>query len=434
MAAQFISQDPVPHPEARPLQRSGSALAESAQSHATSASRSHWHAVTAATLLMALVMGSRSAFGLFVSPLNSATGIGLAGLGLAIAAGQLAQGFAQPSVGWLADRFGARRLIQSGAVLLAATTATIAFADSLFALAVVMVLLAFAGSAVGSSNLLLAEVGRRVPLKQRALAFGLVSAGGSAGQMLIGPGTQLAIDLYGWIAALIALALVALVAWPLALPFASSSPAAPMEPVAKTDSGGALRSADFWMIAGSYAVCGFHVGYLTTYMPGVIERCGLPPSLAGAWLAVLGVANIAGSLGVAWWLRRHTPRTVLMTIFALRGGSVALFLTLTPTPATMLGFAALMGVSYMALLPAISQQVAERFGMTRMATLFGVVGLMHQIGSFAGVGLGGVVAAETGRDTLLWVIDTGMAAAAVALQWRLGRPSVGVTWPQLRPV
>ena len=269
--------------------------------------RQVWQAVAAATLLMGLVLGSRSAFGLFVSPLNSATGIGLAGLGFAIAVGQLAQGVAQPVLGALADRYGTQRLIRYGSLLLALTTLAVTMADSLPAMAGAMVVLAVAGSAVGSSNLLIAEVGRRVPLERRAMAFGVVSAGGSAGQMLFGPGTQVLIESKGWVVALVATALIGLLAWPLArfLGNATSTSSTP-EPVSVASEGDALRTSAFWLIAGSYAVCGFHIGYLTTHMPGVIERCGLPASLAGIWLAVLGLANIAGSLSVAWWLRAQS--------------------------------------------------------------------------------------------------------------------------------
>lgn len=388
-----------------------------------------WRTVAAATTLMALVMGSRSAFGLFVSPLNSATGIGLAGLAFAIAAGQLAQGVAQPALGVLADRYGAQRLIRYGALVLAPTTLAVTMADSLLAMTTVMAAMAFASSAVGSSNLLIAEVGRRVPLERRAIAFGLVSAGGSAGQMLFGPATQALIEMQGWVFALGATALVGLLAWPMARHLGSETVAAPaQEPESSHGGCSALRSPAFWLIAGSYAVCGFHVGYLTTHMPGVIERCGLPASLAGIWLAVLGVANIAGSLAVAWWLRRVSSHAVLMGIFGLRGSSVALLIVLPPSPELMLGFAVLMGLTYMALLPAISQQVAERFGIGRMATLFGIVALVHQSGSFAGVWLGGLVAVATGRDTVLWAIDIGLALTAIALQWRLGwAPSTQAT-------
>lgn len=390
---------------------------------AAAMARGDWRLVGAATLLLALVMGSRSALGLFVSPLNSATGIGLAGIAFAMAAGQLAQGIAQPAVGWLADRYGARRLIQRGVLALAVATLAMTAADSVLALTAVMAVMAVAATAVGSSSLLLAEVARRVPVERRALAFGVVSAGGSAGQMLFGPGTQSTIEAFGWIAAAVATAVVGLAAWPLALGFGKGEGTASRPDAGSAGDGrSAAGLPAFWLVGGSYAVCGFHIGYMTTHMPGVIERCGLPSSLAGSWLAIMGLANIAGSFAVAWWLRRHAAHVVLMAIYLLRGASVALLLALPPTPTLLLVFAVLTGLSYMALLPAISQQVADHFGVARMATLFGGIALVHQLGSFAGTWLGGVVAVATGRDTALWTIDIVLTVAAVAMQWRLGRP------------
>jgi predicted MFS family arabinose efflux permease len=382
--------------------------------------------VLAATALMALVMGTRTAVGLFVSPINTATGIGLAGLGFAMAVGQLAQGVAQPPLGWLADRFGTRRLIMAGAVLLAAGTLALAVAHSIPMMAFAFAVVAVAGSAVGGNSLLLAEVGRRVPVERRAMAFAMVSAGGSAGQLLIAPGTQAVISGYGWVIALVATSALALAAVPLAGAFrAPRDTTAHDEPVEDSGLRDVLRTPAFWLISGSFGICGFHVSFLTAHMPGVIERCGLNPSLAGVWLAVLGVANIVGSLAAGVCLRHVPARLFNIAIFAVRCASILLLLVLPVSATTMLAFAVLMGLSYMALLPAISQQVAERFGVRRLATVFGVVALVHQVGSFAGAWLGGVAVEMTGNDVLMWTIDTGLALTGMGLQWLVGRPALG---------
>ena len=380
----------------------------------------------AATALMALVMGTRTAVGLFVSPLNTSTGIGLAGLGFALAVGQLAQGLAQPPLGWLADRYGTRRLMVVGAWLLCAATLTLALADSIAAFALAFVVVAVAGSAVGSNSLLFAEVGRRVPVEHRAMAFAIVSAGGSAGQLLISPGTQAVIETWGVVVALGATAALSLLALPLSRAFGQrSDQAAERPPSVAGRLHDVLRDSNFWLSAGSFGICGFHVGYLTTHMPGAIERCGLSPSLAGVWLAVLGAANIVGSLLAGVCLRHVSTQRFLMIVFAVRATSIASLLVLPVNTVTMLAFAVLMGLSYMALLPAISQQLAECFGLERLATVFGIVAVVHQAGSFAGAWLGGVVAERTGGDSLLWAIDIGLALTAIALQWLLGRePSV----------
>jgi predicted MFS family arabinose efflux permease len=305
--------------------------------------------------------------------------------------------------------------------VLAAATAALSVSDTLLALTAVLMVMALAGAAVGSNTLLLAEVGRRVPIERRALAFGIVSAGGSAGQLILGPSTQFMIESVGWVVAIWATALLSLVALPLSRALGGSgSGTRPATPGASADLvRESLRSLEFWLCAGSFGVCGFHISFMTTHMPGVIERCGLPASLAGTWLAVLGAANIVGSLAAAAWLRRHSAQSVLISIFALRALSIVGLLVLPVTPATMIGFAVLMGVSYMALLPAISLQAAERFGTERLATIFGVMALVHQVGSFAGAWLGGVAAEATGSDVLMWSIDICLALLAIAFQCQL---------------
>lgn len=372
----------------------------------------------AAAALMALVMGTRSAIGLFISPLNTSTGVGLASLGFAIALGQLAQGIAQPPLGVLADRFGTRRVIVAGAWLLALATATLAIAHSVAGFALAFVLIAVASSAVGSNSLLLAEVGRRVPAERRAVAFALVSAGGSAGQMVVAPATQALIDGHGWMLALGTTAVLSFIALPLARAFNARSDGIQHAQTAasRTTLGETTRSPVFWASAVSFGVCGFHVGFLTTHMPGVIERCGISPTLAGVWLAVLGAANIAGSLAAGAVLRHVSAQAFLIAIFALRAATVVLLLALPVSPQVLLGFAVLMGLSYMALLPAISQQISERFGVERLATLFGIIGMVHQAGSFAGIWLGGIVAESTGGDTLTWIIDVALALLAIGFQ------------------
>jgi MFS family permease len=381
-----------------------------------------WRLTLAATALMALVTGSRSAFGLFVSPLNSATGVGLAGISLAAAMSQLALGLGQPLAGRLAERFGAARVIGAGAWLLAATTAATAWADSTGTLALALCAAALAGAAVGSYALLVGEIGRRLPLAQQSLAVGLVGAGGSAGQLLLSPATQWGIGHWGWVAALWVTAALALLAWPLARAFAAPVPAA----AAAAAPGAAglaavLRQAAFWRIALAFGVCGFHVGFLGMHMPGVIERCGLPASLAGVWLAVLGAANIAGSLGIGWALRRHDAGLLLTALFLLRAACVSALLVLPPTAGVMLGFAVVMGLSWMAVLPPISQLLSQHFGTQRLGTLLGLVMLLHQAGSFAGIGLGGWIVARNGSDLWTWRIDIALALLAVVLVLPLAR-------------
>jgi predicted MFS family arabinose efflux permease len=376
-----------------------------------------WRLTLAAAVLMGLVMGGRSAFGLFVSPLNTASGMGLAALSFALALGQLGVGLAQPVVGSLADRYGAARVIVVGALLLTLTIAMPAVWPVPTVLSLGLVASAVAGSAVGSNGLLLGEVGRAASPACAGLAVGVIGAGASAGQLVLGPAVQWAIERQGWAVALLAVAALSLVALPLALPFRrpstrSTQPTQPFQPVRDV-----LREWRFWRVAASFGVCGFHAAFLTVHMPGVIERCGLPASLAGTWIALAGAANIAGSIAIGFALKRHDAGILLIGLYITRALGIAALLVLAATPALMLGFALVMGASHMATLAPTAQLVARQHGVQRLGTLFGIVMLVHQVGSFAGIWLGGWAAEVTGSDQLLWCIDAGLALCAAALVW-----------------
>jgi predicted MFS family arabinose efflux permease len=377
-----------------------------------------WRVTLAAAALTALVAGGRSAFGLFVSPINSASGIGLASFSLALALGQLALGLTQPLIGAVVDRHGATRVIGWGALALALATLLPAAWPLPWLVSLSMVGVAVAGSAVGSNGLLVGEIGRAVPPARSGLAMGVLGAGASAGPLLLGPLTQWAIDARGWAWALVATALLSLLAWPLAraLPQRKGRAAAiKSQPVADV-----LREWRFWRVALSFGVCGFHVAFLTAHMPGVIERCGLPASLAGTWIGVAGAGNLAGSLLMGLALRRGDPARWLAAMYLLRAASIALLLLAPVSVELMLGFALLMGASHMATLPPTSALVARQHGVARMGTLFGVVMLVHQVGSFAGIWFGGWAAERTGSDTLLWTVDIALALGAAGLAWRAG--------------
>jgi predicted MFS family arabinose efflux permease len=389
-----------------------------------------WRVTLAAAALTALVAGGRSAGGLFVSPLNSASGIGLAALSLALALGQLALGLAQPLIGAVVDRQGAPRVIAAGAFVLALATALPALWPTPWGVGLSMVAVALAGSAVASNGLLVGEIGRAVPAAHSGLAMGLLGAGASVGPLLLGPLTQWAIDAHGWAWALVATALLGLLAWPLAAAMPRRTAAAlPSQPVADV-----LREWRFWRVALGFGVCGFHVAFLVAHMPGVIERCGLPPQLAGTWIGVAGAGNLAGSLLMGYALRRGEPAALLAAMYLLRAASISALLLLPVSVEAMLGFALLMGATHMATLPPTSALVARQHGVARLGTLFGVVMLVHQLGSFAGIWFGGWAAEHTGSDTLLWAVDIALALGAAALAWRsrAGVEKRGVVVPAMR--
>ena len=153
----------------------------------------------------------------------------------------------------------------------------------------------------------------------------------------------------------------------------------------------ALATPSYRYLSLGFLVCGFHVAFLATHVPGVVAACGLPPAIGGWALAMIGLFNIIGSLGVGWAVGRWRMKSLLALVYATRGAAVLVFLLAPKTPAVMLIFAAVMGVTFLSTVPPTVGLVAKMFGTANMAMLFGVVMLAHQIDGFFGAFLGGHV-------------------------------------------
>ena len=379
-----------------------------------------WRLTAAATALTALISGSRASFGIFLSPLNTATGLGMAAIGFAAACGQLASGAVLPLVEALARRYGPARVMTAGACLLAGATALLVAVHSLVALVFLMLVVSAAGTAVASNALLIGAVSRRTAAAERGLASGVIGAGGPAGQLVLAPLVTIAIALQGWVAALCTLGAIALFALPLARSF-PHRPQAAATPGGLAQAGEALRDRRFWLVAGSFAMCGFHVSFLTVHMPGVIERCGMPAAFTGAWLVLAGAANMAGSVGVGVLMKRFESAPLLAVVYTLRVVAIAAFVAAPKSGVALLAFAVAIGLTYMAALPPTAELLARSFGVERLSALLGATMLIHQVGGFFGAWLGGVAVELSGSYLPLWLADGTLAAVAATLQLALMR-------------
>jgi predicted MFS family arabinose efflux permease len=391
----------------------------------------------AAAGTFALTMGARQSMGLFIGGINTQTGLGLASISLAFAFGQLWWGLTQPLAGIVADRYGAGRVLVAGVLLGAAGTLLTPLMQSSIGLIFAIGVLSAGGAGMAGPSVLMAATTRLVHPAQRAMATSIVNAGGSFGQFVFAPLGQAVMAAFGWATAMQTLGLLTLLAlpaaWVLRAPPQAALPGAPAPVRVSTRVAVARAWADpsFRLLALGFSVCGFHVAFLATHLPNVVASCGLPPQV-GAWsLALLGLFNIVGSLGIGllmgWRGGRLPMKSLLSAIYAFRALAILAFVFAPKTTAVMLVFAAAMGLSFLSTVPPTAALVARFFGPTHMATLFGMVMVSHQIGGFLGAWLGGKAFQATGNYDWMWAADIAgaVAAALVHLPIREARPATG---------
>lgn len=364
----------------------------------------------------ALTMGTRQSMGLFLSPMNTATGLGVGHISLAFAFGQLWWGLTQPFAGAFADKLGAGRVLFAGILLVAIGTFITPLMTTTAGLIFAIGMLAAGGAGMAGPAVLMATATRMIPTEKRGIATGIVNAGGSFGQFLMAPIAIALMNQYGWNNAMQMMGVIVLLALPAAYllrgrPVQAVSTA--QVPVSTSRAISiALKNPSYLMLAGGFFVCGFHVAFLATHLPGVISLCGLPAEFGGWALAILGLFNIIGSISMGWAVGRWRMKSLLSLLYATRALAVTLFLLAPKTGTVVLVFAAVMGLTFLSTVPPTAGLVAKFFGPANMASLFGIVMLTHQIGGFLGAWLGGKVLEANGNFNVLWYIDITLAIGA----------------------
>ena len=372
----------------------------------------------AAAALLMVTMGTRQSFGLFIAPIDADTGVGIAGLSLALAVGQLMWGVAQPLSGALADHYGARPVLLGGLLLLAAGCALTPFMSSTVGVSITLGLLAAIGSGAGSFSVLIGATASRVPLEARATASGVINAGGSFGQFIFAPILQKLILAFGWMNSLWAMAAIALAALPLVSRVATPVTAHDAPHTATTSPGlwlsvkAALKDPSYLLLHAGFFTCGFHIAFLVTHLPGEVGLCGLPPTVAGWSLAIIGLFNIAGSLYAGAGVARYRSKHLLFWLYASRAAMIALYLAAPRSDLTFYLFAAGLGFTWLATVPPTAAIVGKLFGPRYLGTLFGLTLFTHQIGGFLGAWLGGQAITRFGDYTWMWYADIVLAGLA----------------------
>ncbi len=376
-----------------------------------------WAVTLAAAGILMVTMGARQSLGLFIAPLNNDTGLGIASISLAMAFGQFMWGAAQPVAGAFADRYGPGPVLIGGLILLSLGSAVTPFMTGIWGLIFSIGLLSAVGSGAGSFSVLIGAAANRLPLEARGAASGIINAGGSFGQFVFAPILQKLIQAMGWMGALWSLAIVTLAALPLVR--VVTRPIDHEAKAVEASEQGLLRSIrnalndrSYLLLHAGFFTCGFHIAFLVTHLPGEVNLCGLPPTVASWSLAIIGLANIFGSLYAGACVARYRSKHVLFWLYGSRAVMIALYLTAPRTDLTFYIFAAGLGFTWLATVPPTAAIVGKLFGVRYLGTLFGLTLLSHQIGGFLGAWLGGLAITRFGDYSWMWYADMALAALA----------------------
>ncbi len=370
----------------------------------------------AAAGILAITMGARQSMGLFISPMNTTTGLGIATISFALAIAQFVWGAAQPIAGAIADRYGPRPVLIGGLFIMALGSAVTPFMTSGLGLVFAIGLLTAIGSGSSSFSVLMGAAAQRLPIEARGTASGVINAGGSFGQFVFAPIVQKLIQGVGWMGAMWAVAVMTLAALPLIsrLTRPSAHPVSHAEAdhgVLRTI-GNAMQDRSYILLHAGFFTCGFHIAFLVTHLPGEVDLCGLPPSVASWSLAIIGLANIFGSLYAGSCIAKYRSKYVLTAMYSSRALLIAVYLMMPRTELTFYIFAAGLGFTWLATVPPTAAIVGKLFGIRYLATLFGLTLLSHQVGGFFGAWLGGLAITTFGDFSWMWYADMALAALA----------------------
>ncbi len=402
------------------------------QPHPSQPHPSHPHnawpiAAVAAAGLLLITIGVRQTTGLFVAPIDQSTGLGIASISFALAIGQFSWGAIQPVAGALADRYGPGRVMAAGLVALSLGSALTSSMDTTLGFVVALGILSAAGSGAAGFSVIMGALSHRVPADKRGLAAGISNAGGSLGQFVFAPILQLIIGAAGWASAMWFSAAAALAAlpfvWMLRKPADAVVHAVVQGPAnlkaAITD---AFGDRSYLLVHAGFFTCGFHIAFLVTHLPGEIALCGMSPSVASWSLAIIGLANVAGSLVAGWATGFYRSKHVLFVMYASRAVLLVAYLAAPKTALTFYLFAAGLGATWLATVAPTAAIVGKLFGTRYLATLFGLTLFSHQIGAFFGAWLGGLTFAATGNYQWMWYVDALLAALAALTNLPIKEP------------
>ena len=392
-----------------------------------STKRSSLRVMVCGTSILGLAIGIRLSFGLFLQPMSQTLGWGRETFAFAIALQNMVWGLAQPLMGMLADKYGTRKVVAIGGLGYCLGLYLMSQADSALTLNLTAGLLIGVSLSATSFAVVLGAVGRAVSERNRSMALGIASAGGSVGQVLILPIGQALIAAYGWVLALGGLAAIAFVMVPLAATLGPGE-----QKSSKEVQGQLMRHAlveaglhrGYWLLMAGFFVCGFHVTFIATHLPAYIVDSGLSPGLGATALALIGLFNILGSFFWGVMGGKHSKKYSLSSLYLARAVLITALVIFPVSGFSILIFASGMGFLWLGTVPLTSGLIGQIFGVRYLSTLFGIVFFSHQIGAFLGVWMGGYIFDVTGSYDLVWYLSVVLGVLSALLHWPINEQPV----------
>ena len=366
--------------------------------------------------IVTLSMGIRHGFGLWLQPITQAQGWTRETFAFAIAIQNLSWGVFGIFAGMVADRFGAFKVIVVGALLYALGLVGMALSPTGFLFTLTAGILIGAAQAGTTYAIIYGVIGRNISADKRSWAMGVAAAAGSFGQFLMVPIEGFLISSIGWQQALLILGGAVLLIAPLAIGLRETGFGSGQAMKREQSIFDALKEAfkypSFQLLMAGYFVCGFQVVFIGVHMPSYLKDKGLSPQVAGYALALIGLFNVFGTYTAGVLGQRMAKKNILAFIYFARAVVITIFVAAPLSPASVYIFASVMGFLWLSTVPPTNAAVAQIFGVAHLSMLSGFVFFSHQIGSFMGVWLGGVLYDKTGSYDIVWYITIALGVFA----------------------
>ncbi|MFL2797632.1 MAG: MFS transporter [Paracoccaceae bacterium] len=395
-------------------------MSEATSSNGQGANKSFILIVIAASCLVAVMFGSRNSLSLTIQGIDQSNTLDYLQISFAFALGQLVVGAISPFGGMIADKYGTGKTLTMGILFALFGMLLIPYSTNVVTLSLSLGIISSIGLGIAGLPVVLASVNKLISSEKVGMAFGLVNAGQSLGQLILAPIAGLVVVSYGWVACIIFLSIMFASVLPFSYILRSRLPSKEKSaPEVERGLAETLRTAvktpSYVYLVSGFFVCGFHVAFIATHMPGVIASCGLPPTVSGWSLGLIGLFNIVGSIFAGWYISRYSMRLFLSYTYFARCLIVLCFLISPKDLVSVLIFSIALGFTYFSVIPATAGLVGKMFGPKFMATLFGFALFSHQIGGFLGAYLGGFFFSISGDYTTVWLLDASLAIFAALI-------------------